>query len=79
MEEIVINLPKIPQKKKGKRKVLRVATQEFLYRIFPDRIETTGHIKNAMDISELDFALIDNILHNLYNAGYRECKVLEVK
>lgn len=61
-----------------KRKVLRVMTGEFLFRIYPNKIETTGHIKNALDISNIPFSVLDNITHNLYNAGYRELKVLEV-
>lgn len=62
----------------NKRKVLRIRNSEFLLNVYPDRIETTSHINNAMDISTLGFATIDEILHKLYNAGYRECKVLEV-
>jgi hypothetical protein len=61
------------------KKVLRIKNSEFLLNIFPDRIETTTHINNAMDISVLDFATIDKILHSLYNVGYRDMKVLEVK
>lgn len=62
-----------------KRKVLRIRTGEFLLAIHPDRVETTKHIKNALDISEISFDVIDSVTHNLYNAGYREIKVLEVK
>ena len=78
MEEIVIKLPKI-EKKKGKRKVLRIATQEFLYQIFPDRITTTGHVKNALDLRDIDVALLNNILNSLVEAGYKDIKVIEVK
>jgi hypothetical protein len=61
------------------KKVLRVKNSEFLLNVYPDRIETTAHIKHAMDVTSLDFELLDNILHNLYNAGYREMKIIEVK
>lgn len=63
----------------SKAKVLRIRNSEFLMNLHADRIETCSHIKNALDISELDFEVLDKVLHQLYNLGFRECKIMERK
>lgn len=63
----------------SKRKVLRVRPNEFLYELFDNRMNTTGHIKHAMDISGLDWETVANIMANLTQQGYHQAEIIEVK
>lgn len=60
-----------------KKRVLRVRANEFLYRLYDNRMETTGHIKHAMDIRDLDWNVIVNIMENLRKQGYVEATIIE--
>lgn len=67
------------QMKSKPRTVLRVKDGEFVLRLFPNRIETCSHIKDAMDVSGWDLATLNNVLNSLYNVGYKDMKVMVVK
>ncbi|MGV4321290.1 hypothetical protein [Bacillus mojavensis] len=66
---IEIDLPTIP--KKGKIKIIKLKTGEFLYKLYDDRMETTNHIKRAMDVSDLDINTIMEIMGTLTRHGYK--------
>lgn len=61
-----------------KRRVLRIKTGEFLLAVHTDRVETTAHIKNALDLNTLSYNTIREITRFLYNAGYRRMTIMEV-
>lgn len=61
-----------------KKKVLRIETGKFLKVLYDNRAETCDHIKDAMDVGELDFRTLENALHHLYNMGFKNMKVLEI-
>lgn len=61
------------------RKVLRIKSGEFLMKIHSNRVETCYHIKDAMDLSGLNFEQLGNLLNNLYSVGYKDMKVLVTK
>lgn len=63
--------------KQTKKKVLKINNTEFLFKIYSDRMETCGHIKGALDMNELDWETIVNIMHNLHKQGYK-AQVVEV-
>lgn len=63
---------------KKTRLVLRVRNSEFLLRLYPDRMETCNHIKDAMDVSELDTSVLNKMLNALTTQGFQP-KVMEVK
>lgn len=62
----------------GKKKVLRIRPNEFLYELYSDRMNTTGHVKYAMDIRELDWNTILNVMENLRKQGYYQAEIIEV-
>jgi hypothetical protein len=62
----------------GKKKVLRIRANEFLYQLHSDRMDTTGHVKYAMDISELNWETIYNVMENLRKQGYVQAEIIEV-
>lgn len=61
-----------------KKLVLKIRNSTFLLKVYSNRIETCNHIKDAMDISELDKNVLNNILKHLTDNGYKEVKVMEV-
>lgn len=61
-----------------KKNVLRIRNSVFLSKVYSDRIETCNHVKDAMDINELDINVLNNILVHLRDNGYTEVKVMEV-
>jgi hypothetical protein len=64
---------------KKTRTVLRIRDGEFLMVLHEDRVETCNHVKDAMDITDLDINTMMNLMKNLYLAGHNEARVMEVK
>lgn len=62
----------------NKKKVLRIRANEFLYQLHSDRMDTTGKIKYAMDVRELNWETIYNVMENLRRQGYVEAEIIEV-
>jgi len=64
---------------KKTRTVLRIREGEFLKVLYADRVETCNHVKDAVDITNLDINTMMNLMKNLYLAGHKDAKVMEVK
>lgn len=57
---------------------MKLNTGEFLMNIYPEKIETTGHILSALDLNEVDWNVIQQVLDNLTKLGF-EPKVVDGK
>lgn len=69
----------IQMSKTKPRTVLRVDSGVFILNLYSDRVETCGHIKDAMDVSGWSLATLKTVLDSLYALGYKNMKVMVVK
>lgn len=63
----------------SKKKVLKIDALLFLQEYFGTGVKTCNHVKDALDISDWSFGKLEAVLRSLYNLGYRNMKVVEVK